>query len=439
MGRDTRHLSDAVQPSDAAATFGGRQQPHSAAHIDAYLRRNGGGCGSTAMALVTIALLLFNLQIYILSHSHQHFGGAAEAPTAVALRHRSDSTRGSSVGFSLLSNMGAAARNSLRNLRDPTAAAADDAGSAHSLSGKQQQLFYKHGLKPSSSSEETEAHPPDDSSLDAASPRILIARPVPSPSAPPKPHPRTSQTCHAYDDESELCTYDGAICYDGTHAVTLVDTPNPFVDPLFDALNDCMDFRHYEFSSVADSGCVYGLTGGRTYHADAALQKYAHGATGTAPPLEPDDSISGFETRYWGPPNRRGLFFREIAATDVFGADPEPSPSDKRTDASDPSIAGVMELVKGAALGEDDARAVFTHESLPNLMLARRTQNALKNVTVDWLPPGAGLWLSAIAGQASSNPFHWFSQMVAPLYAAQRANATVEWGANVSRSGRLPH
>ena len=103
--------------------------------------------------------------------------------------------------------------------------------------------------------------------------------------------------------------------------------------------------------------------------------------------------------------------------SDVFGADPTTG----WPEASDATIAGEAVEVSGAA---------GPHTRVPNLHIARRTYNAVRNLTVDWLGDGEGLWLPALGGQASSNPFHWFSQVVGPLYAAQRANASAGWGAN---------
>ena len=55
----------------------------------------------------------------------------------------------------------------------------------------------------------------------------------------------THQTCHLAGDESELCTFEGTFCFDGTSPVVVTHEPPPLgrTNPVLDPNSDCMDYR----------------------------------------------------------------------------------------------------------------------------------------------------------------------------------------------------
>jgi hypothetical protein len=101
----------------------------------------------------------------------------------------------------------------------------------------------------------------------------------------------TSMTCYLGADETEICVYDGVLCYDGRGAVVSVpwEAPPPSeqnLKPLPGAANNslsaggpplgvllandpqasCYDYRYYESSSAEYSRCAYGAAFERPLH-----------------------------------------------------------------------------------------------------------------------------------------------------------------------------
>ena len=74
------------------------------------------------------------------------------------------------------------------------------------------------------------------------------------------------QTCYVSADESELCVYQGTVCFAGNDP-SLVVGEAPDVGPLnpvHDPSTDCIDYRHTEVSSWAYTSCRYDQTGRTT-------------------------------------------------------------------------------------------------------------------------------------------------------------------------------
>ena len=177
-----------------------------------------------------------------------------------------------------------------------------------------------------------------------------------------------------------------------------------------------MDYRFFEPSTYEWSGCRYTAAGERQY------VPAQHPAS-----LKHDHPVLS-DVRWWGPLNRHHLFFREVAADDVYGAagrfsglQVDDAPAEVTLEAQD-----TAEVTKE---GEGQPQSAPPPPA-ERLRLARRTRNDAANLTIDWLPDASGLWVVALPGQAWSNPFHWMSSMVGPLYAALRSNASGPPGSN---------
>jgi hypothetical protein len=227
----------------------------------------------------------------------------------------------------------------------------------------------------------------------------------------------THQTCYIDGDESETCVYDGVLCFDGTSPVVVVDRPT-LTQPLVDSQNDCMDFRYLEPSVYEWSGCRHTVAGERRYVPSEHPASLRH------------DSPIVSSVRWWGPHNRHHLFYREVAADDVFGpaggfrgltVDDAPgpvelpyAPTEEYLRQHAPADGGEPEPTPPAAV----------------LRPSRRTRHEAANLTIDWLPDWAGLYLVALPGQAWSNPYHFLASLVGPLYASLRSNASGPVGSN---------
>lgn len=53
----------------------------------------------------------------------------------------------------------------------------------------------------------------------------------------------TQQTCYLQTDESEICVYDGVLCYDGRSPVVAVEEPIRAPERILDYTHYCSDFR----------------------------------------------------------------------------------------------------------------------------------------------------------------------------------------------------
>ena len=268
----------------------------------------------------------------------------------------------------------------------------------------------------------------------------------------------TQQTCYVNGDESELCVYEGAMCFDGEGPVMVVATPaNEEVRPL-DANNVCMDYRFGETSSFPYAGCRYSdidyikgadrfnaavrRHGTRDYWMEvltqaerealearaAAVNGWAAAEEGeravaldSAPPdwsrlrgeeRLPPDFVSArhipnsLRVRGLMPPNRRDMFLRSVRGSLVF---------------------------PDAAAGWDSVAAAeplsSPHEAYPQLRVRRLVLAPLPGGgqrRVDWME--GGLWLAALQGQATYNPFISAASSVAAMWAAVSGNLSAAVG-----------
>jgi hypothetical protein len=136
-------------------------------------------------------------------------------------------------------------------------------------------LVYSRGTIPPSPPEPSLA-PLDVTATAAVVPELpdLSASDVESPPL-PTPVPRRLRTtsvkypaaqtthmrCYAHGDESELCVYENALCFDGTQVVVAAlettDTYKPKYDTRVPDTASCYDYRHYEPSAPEYTGCKY--------------------------------------------------------------------------------------------------------------------------------------------------------------------------------------
>lgn len=260
----------------------------------------------------------------------------------------------------------------------------------------------------------------------------------------PAPSLRTQQTCYVQSDESEICVYDGPLCYDGITPVVILDRPVKDPVRLNDFTASCMDTRYYEPSSPEDF-CQFMQAGERS---SFDINK----------PRNPSqDTPLSLRRRRWGPINRNGLMmFRELSVEEVWGTQPENVW--KSIDSIDQKYKASPNIVKYNGSNEiDDDSTLFPTEflsqylnqgssiediqdtvilregpfdvpGLPGLTVRRRTHS--HNLTIDWIDDDV-LWLAGLDGQWNANPYHWFSKIGA-LYDAQRANGSSshEFGAH---------
>ena len=295
----------------------------------------------------------------------------------------------------------------------------------------------------------------------------------------------TDVACHLYPDETELCVYHNAICFDGSHVVLSVPhPPGPSkLDPngmgyvLGDPTGGCYDYRYYEPSAIEYSACKFDLfkfnrvSRYTQYPAPSVTStprtKGAANAAATPSQMAPRKAIaannSGFgdlegiplrrpnldwalplHHRRWGPFNRGAVKFREVAETALYG----------------PRPTGISVLPDGAFLLNDrkTALAEWKHmraQPAPpkypaahfnpggdvalkklkelGLGIASVTMPADSNYTVYWLD--GNLWAMAMDAQFDRHIYHATTRLMA-LYHAQRANRT-RWG-NSDGDGFLP-
>jgi hypothetical protein len=165
----------------------------------------------------------------------------------------------------------------------------------------------------------------------------------------------TDMTCYTHGDESELCAYENAICYDGDRLVLSVPEPptaeigsNQYGHIMGELTTNCYDFRYYEAEAVEYNGCRYDSP---RFHRIAS--KLIPEDLLNAPPVpvrdmpgrwgngfDPDDEIEAIfmardvktdwpiplTRRRWGPGNRGSLTLREINGEELFGPLPGQAP-----------------------------------------------------------------------------------------------------------------
>ena len=159
----------------------------------------------------------------------------------------------------------------------------------------------------------------------------------------------TDMSCYTHGDESELCAFEHALCYDGERLVLSVpEPPGPEVGSnalgyiYGDVTTNCYDFRYYEAEAVEYNGCRYDSP---RFHRikskilpqellDAPPVTVADQPPGTwgnafqpSDELEPVFMVRDVKTdwpvpltrRRWGPGNRGSLTLREIDGYELFG------------------------------------------------------------------------------------------------------------------------
>jgi hypothetical protein len=206
----------------------------------------------------------------------------------------------------------------------------------------------------------------------------------------------TQQTCYLQTDESEICVYDGVLCYDGRSPVVAVDRPIRTPERILDYTHYCSDFRYYEPSAMEYSGCAYKHPFERNYKFELPMSP----ATDFPLPLG---------RRRWGPQNRNGhLYFREVTPEEIWGPPVEGSggPPDRRgegTPGADGPVPGPHALSPSGRYASTlvtDTPFPFDGNLSSALRIGRRTR--VGNRTIDWVD--GHLWLAGIDGQFWQNP-----------------------------------
>jgi len=210
-------------------------------------------------------------------------------------------------------------------------------------------------------------------------------------SAPPGEY--TQQTCYLQTDESEVCVYDGVLCYDGVSPIVSVDEPVREPERIVDYTHSCSDFRYYEPSAMEYSGCAYTHPFERKYSYDLPIQPAS-------------DFPLPLRRRRWGPQNRNGhLYFKEVTPSEIWGA-PTGDAADGRA-SGNPGITGAVEGPRDVSPSGRWASTLVTDTPFPfdtgfakDLRIVKRTR--VGNRTIDWVD--GHLWLAGIDGQFWQNP-----------------------------------
>ena len=207
----------------------------------------------------------------------------------------------------------------------------------------------------------------------------------------------TQQTCYLQTDESEICVYDGVLCYDGKSPVVTVETPVRTPERILDYTHYCSDFRYYEPSAMEYSGCAYKHPFERAY-------KYEW------PMLPSTDFPLPLARRRWGPQNRNGhLYFKEVSPSEIWGRPADgagESVSDQRSDGN-PGVDGAVDGPFDFSPSKTYVSQLVTDTPFPfdtNLSQALRIgkRTRVGNRTIDWVD--GHLWLAGIDGQFWQNP-----------------------------------
>lgn len=251
----------------------------------------------------------------------------------------------------------------------------------------------------------------------------------------------TQQTCYVQTDESELCTYDNLLCFDGNSLVVTSDRPIRDPEVIMDYTHACMDYRYYEPTALEFSGCSYVNAGFRDYPASAVK----------TPPI--DVSVP-LKMRRWGPNNRNGgLTIREFTTREIWGDQPDRILRAYGED--DPALLESVETVTAGvrnapadsgrqALPLDDTdlsydttilrNGPFDFPGLNGFSIKLRTQ--VGNKTINWVD--GSVFITGLDGQWNANPYHWWSKIGA-LYDSQRVNRTVGGFGTHPNDGYIQH
>lgn len=294
-----------------------------------------------------------------------------------------------------------------------------------------------------------------------------------TPSGPDPTSIYTQQTCYLGTDESEICMYDNAICFDGQGPVVLVAKPIREPKRVLDYTHECLDGRFYEPSALEWSNCHWAYAQKRPYTAASVVgvsgvgqiagAAPAGGAAGGGARAASDSGGAGeplssayslpLGLRRWGPTNRNtGLIFRELHPVEVLGAGEEGIASggggsggdshattnpldvlaavDAADAASHPEVSELrvkmrykvpIEVVRKVYDTTDDGAGSGTADSAGGSGDPNEIDGKPHEMEVEWLE--GSLWMAGFEPQWGFNPFHFLSK-VSMLFDAQRNNAT---------------
>jgi len=240
---------------------------------------------------------------------------------------------------------------------------------------------------------------------------------------------RTHQTCYLQNDESEICTYEGVVCFDGESLVAVVDKPLDDSDARIDDWLDCVDKRYNEPSSPA-FGCADKIKAfGRDPLDPQLLSSTRLKFTNFS--LDFPLPLSG---RRWGPANRNGaLYFREISVDRVWGSNPKDLAKSLGIDyeSSDESVSngeGSRIVWTRGQKGEGSASTVDSPslpEGLVRVSSIAPDKNGIKQPTIDWVD--SSLFFVGLDKNDAISPrssLAWKSRVVGPLFDAMRHNSS---------------
>ena len=286
----------------------------------------------------------------------------------------------------------------------------------------------------------------------------------------------TDMTCYLHGDETELCAYDHAICYDGVSVVFTVPVPPSASkgDPsgrgevLGDPTGACYDYRYYEPTALEFSNCKYDLFKFNRVPR-ASLQPIpsvtppakVKGGTPSGTPSrseKPSASPKRIEMhpasdwalplnhRRWGPLNRGAVRMREVQDTVIFGTrprgleveadgavlvrDPNAVAKDLDAGASTSLVGSPGHFFKGFNKDKD---IVYKNLTANGVNVVSVTKGSNPALTVYWM--NGAMWVMAFDAQFERHIYHGTTRLMA-LFHAQRQNKT-EFG-EVDGDGYLP-
>jgi hypothetical protein len=200
--------------------------------------------------------------------------------------------------------------------------------------------------------------------------------------APPDPTSIYSQqTCYLSSDESEICVYENALCFDGEGPVVVVANPIRQPPRVLDYTHECVDGRYYEPSALEWSNCHWAYAIQRPY-----LTQDVKGDPSTEYSLP-------LGLRRWGPQNRNtGLIFREMAPLEVYGAGEDslgkgtPSPASGSSGPEIATGAAILQAAMAAGRLDSPQTALFSGVAADDLLLAVDTLAPYDHPEIPGLP-----------------------------------------------------
>ena len=156
--------------------------------------------------------------------------------------------------------------------------------------------------------------------------------------------------CYARGDESEICVYEHALCFDGTQVVvaSASGTTKPYAPTYVATRPDtasCFDFRYYESSAPEYTRCMYlpenfgrdwRRVNNRSYNQETPSLRSIPRFSGNAYSQQPSGDVRGidsefssrqvgvdwpipFSSRRWGPGNRGEVVIADLDSRELFG------------------------------------------------------------------------------------------------------------------------